>query len=465
MSQRRRKFRPGSVISGTNYRVLRFLGSGAMGAVYEVMHGHLDKIFVIKVLHHDLVELEDPVRRLRRECRLLGRLQHPNIVSVTDAGMTQDGIPYFVMERLEGETLYSRMGREPRWSTREAVHLALQVLDGLVAAQEMGVVHRDIKPSNIFMSQDSGVKLLDFGIAKMFGSNATVTARGVTLGTPRYMSPEQASGNVAVFQSDLYALGIILYELIAGCHPFEQAQTPAEMLIAQAAWEAPLLPIDRVGRAKDLVALVARLLSKKPADRPSSAVSVRDCLRKIAMQLADAPVGIERSSSTKLPNAWQRLGRRRGSLRWVVALLAILAIGASCLATLTPMRRGFSCMRRTAIGSSTSSFADASSRPQSRGGDASRQSLLPVSSATPEEIMQPVRGMTLNETDIQPVSAHNLVAAVQSAKPDRKVMGAAEAEAKSAPRSLPIGSASIPSNGINPSRGSADAEFVNLTRR
>ena len=264
MSQRRRKFRPGSVISGTNYRVLRFLGSGAMGAVYEVMHGQLDKIFVIKVLHHDLVEHEDPVRRLQVECQLLGRLQHPNIVSVTDAGMTQDGIPYFVMERLEGETLYSRMSREPRWTTSEVVQLALQVLDGLVAAHDIGIVHRDIKPSNIFLSQNSGAKLLDFGIAKMFGTNATVTARGVTLGTPRYMSPEQASGNIAGFQSDLYALGIILYELIAGSHPFEQAQTPAEMLIAQAVWEAPLLAIDKVARAKDLVALIARLLSKIP---------------------------------------------------------------------------------------------------------------------------------------------------------------------------------------------------------
>ena len=212
MSQGRRKFKPGTTISGTNYRVIRFIGSGAMGAVYEVLHSELDKVFVVKVLHQDLLEHDDPVRRLRCEWRMLARLEHPNIVSVTDAGMTQEGIPFFVMERLHGETLLSRINREPRWPVASAVRLTTEILDGLMAAHAIGIVHRDIKPSNIFLTQRAGVKLLDFGIAKAFGTNATATARGVTLGTPRYMAPEQACGKIADFRSDLYALGVILYE-------------------------------------------------------------------------------------------------------------------------------------------------------------------------------------------------------------------------------------------------------------
>lgn len=285
MNQQRRRFEPGTTISGTNYKIIRFIGSGAMGAVYEVLHRELDKVFVIKVLHQDLVEQDDPVRRLRCEWRLLARLDHPNIVSVIDAGMTREKVPFFVMERLEGETLLSRINREPRWPVSDAVCLAMELLDALVAAHSIGIVHRDIKPSNIFLAHKGGVKLIDFGIAKMFGTNATVTARGVTLGTPRYMAPEQACGKVADFRSDLYALGVILFEIIAGEHPFVNAQTPVEMLIAQAGWEAPALPSDRLGVTKELVALVAKLLSKNPANRPSSAVSVRESVRRISSEV------------------------------------------------------------------------------------------------------------------------------------------------------------------------------------
>ncbi len=340
MSLPRHRFKPGSIVPGTNYRVLRPIGSGAMGAVYEVMHGELDKVFVMKVLHRDLVEHEDPVRRLRRECRLLARLHHPNVVSVTDAGMTHDGIPYFIMERLEGETLYARMRRRSDWRVADVLWLVLEIVEGLMAAHEAGIVHRDIKPSNIFLTNPSGVKLLDFGIAKMLGMDAALTARGVTLGTPRYMSPEQACGNVAEFRSDLYSLGIIMFELIAGTHPFEQAQSPAEMLIAQASWKAPPLPLGKVGRAKDVVGLVAELLSKVPSERPATAANVRERIRSIA-ELTGGPRGARRHDPIS------RFLRVRGRLeqswlpsRLAVALaLALCALSASSVAILQPIRR------------------------------------------------------------------------------------------------------------------------------
>lgn len=192
-------------------------------------------------------------------------------------------------------------------------------------------------------------------------------------------------------------------------------------------------------------------------------------MRKIALQLANAPVGFEgsnRDKRTKLCNAQQRLGRHRDSLRWTAGVfLATVGIGASSLATFTPMRRALSHMRMTAIHSAPSLFAGASSRPQSSNGAASSPPPLPVSSATPEATVQPIQGMTLNETNVQPVCPHKLVPAVQSAKSDGKGTGAVEAEARLPSRSLPIGSAPIPSNGSNTSKGSADAEFVNLTRR
>ena len=456
MSQRRRKFRPGSVIAGTNYRVLRFLGSGAMGAVYEVVHGRLDKPFVIKVLHHDLADHDDPVRRLCVECRLLGRLQHPNIVTVTDAGMTHDGLPYFVMERLQGETLYSRMCREPRWAVPDVIRLAIQVLDGLVAAHHMGIIHRDIKPSNIFLSQDAGIKLLDFGIAKMFGTSATVTAKGVTLGTPRYMSPEQASGNVAGFRSDLYALGIIVYELIVGSHPFQNAQTPAEMLIAQATWEAPLLPTDIAGRAKDLGPLVAKLLAKNPATRPASAAAVRECMQRIAWQLANAPITRERSNRVrpaKRAKSPQRAGRQRSLSRWGMTLAAI-AVAASILAVFTPIRRIFSDVKQPAAGSFAGPRTDAQLRQAEQPGTVVGSNLpRAVTSVTPEPSVNENAALArLPEvtTEIRPVT-------------DKRIMGN-PADGRSQPRGPLHGATSSPVVS-SAAPGSAEADFVNLTRR
>ena len=152
------------------------------------------KKLVLKALAASLASRKDLVARLRQEWRALGRLNHPNIINVTDAGATPAGVPFYVMEHVGGKTLADVM-RGRRLSVRRSVKLVVQVLDGLAAAHAIGIVHRDVKPPNLLVAADGAVKLLDFGVAKIVDSHAEViTARGVTVGTPRYMSPEQARG-------------------------------------------------------------------------------------------------------------------------------------------------------------------------------------------------------------------------------------------------------------------------------
>ena len=190
-----REFADEETIAGTRYRVVGLIGSGGMGSVYEVEHLELGKRFVLKALLRSLAGRDDLAVRLRNEWRALGRLEHPNIVSVTDAGVTATGVPYYVMERLHGETLASRLRRERRLPLAEALRIAADVLDGLSAAHRIGIVHRDVKPANIFLVAGRPVKLLDFGIAKVLDPQASqITGQGIAIGTPRYLAPSRRPG-------------------------------------------------------------------------------------------------------------------------------------------------------------------------------------------------------------------------------------------------------------------------------
>ena len=227
------------------------------------------------------------MQRLRNEWRALGRLEHPNIVSVTDAGVTATGLPFFVMERLHGETLGARLKRERAIAPAEALSIALQVLSALSAAHRIGVVHRDIKPPNLFLIANGVVKLLDFGIAKVLDPKASqITGRGITLGTPRYMAPEQASGETVDGRTDLYALGLILFEMLAGRGPFEEAREPNELFLAHLVKPPPKLGALAPFVSRELEELVDCLLEKKPALRPPSAEAAAQALRFIAQTLA-----------------------------------------------------------------------------------------------------------------------------------------------------------------------------------
>ncbi|HTM44617.1 MAG TPA: serine/threonine-protein kinase [Polyangiaceae bacterium] len=277
----RQHFDEGQRIAGTKYRVVRLLGSGGMGSVYEVEHEELGKRFVLKTLLKELSSRDDLVQRLRNEWRALGRLEHPNIVRVSDAGVTEDQLPYFVMERLTGETLASRLATHRQLPLSEALSIGAAVLDALSVAHSIGVVHRDVKPPNIFITTQGVPKLLDFGIAKLLDASAeAITARGVAVGTPRYMSPEQAAGDLVDARADLYAVGLVLYEMISGRGPYSAADAN-ELFLAHLTQTAPPLSQYVPGIPIEIDALIAALLAKAPSERPTSAKVAADAMRAV----------------------------------------------------------------------------------------------------------------------------------------------------------------------------------------
>ncbi|MDX2055893.1 MAG: protein kinase [Polyangiaceae bacterium] len=283
MSYTQRQYQDGETIAGTRFRVLGLLGVGGMGAVYDVEHTELGKRFVLKTLHQSLSTSDELVARLRNEWRALGRLAHPNIVNVTDAGTTADGSAYYVMERLEGEPLSSRMSRVGRHTLLEAIAIAEGILHALGAAHEIGVIHRDVKPPNVFVLTDGTVKLLDFGIAKVAESEVgPITMRGIAIGTPRYMAPEQARGDTVDSRADLYATGLILFELVAGASPFEGSRDANELLIAQLTKEPPSLRSLVPTVPVEFDELVHSLLAKEAKKRPATAQEVLRRLEAIA---------------------------------------------------------------------------------------------------------------------------------------------------------------------------------------
>ncbi len=276
-----REFYDGDLLPGTRYRVVGLLGVGGMGTVYEVEHVELGKRFVLKVLIRELASRPDLVTRLRNEWRALGRLDHPNIVNVTDAGSTESGVPFFVMERLDGETLGARLRRERRIAPAEAIDLAAAVVDALGAAHTIGVVHRDVKPANIFLVGGVVPKLLDFGVAKSADVVNVVTGRGVAVGTPRYMAPEQVKGERVDGRSDLYACGLVLFEMLTGVGPFDDARDSNELLLAHATRPPPRVSEFVMGVPPELDELVLGLLCKDPRGRPELASRVAASLRAL----------------------------------------------------------------------------------------------------------------------------------------------------------------------------------------
>ena len=284
-----REFHDGEVILGTRYRVLSLIGVGGMGSVYEVEHVELGKRFVLKALLRELSRRDDLVQRLRNEWRALARLQHANIVNVTDAGTSGTGVPFYVMERLDGDTLAEVLRQKRCLHVLEAVHIAACVLEALSAAHDIGIIHRDVKPANVFIGSGGGVKLLDFGIAKIADATGVVTARGLAVGTPRYMSPEQARGERVDGRSDIYASALILYEMLAGVGPFDDVHEANELLLAHLAREAPPLSSFLPGVSPELEQLVAGMLSKDCRQRPAHAREAAEKLRNFAERQRTSP--------------------------------------------------------------------------------------------------------------------------------------------------------------------------------
>ncbi|MBA2540917.1 MAG: serine/threonine protein kinase [Deltaproteobacteria bacterium] len=269
----------GTVLDG-RYRIDAVLGSGGMGRVYRGEHTGIGRAVAIKVLHADLNRNREAAARFQREALASGRLDHPNIVGVSDFGVLDDGACFLVMEALEGESLGGRLEREKRIPWREALAILRGVLHGLKHAHDRGVVHRDIKPDNVFLAQKEGepvVKILDFGIAKLYAGSAddpASTRAGLTVGTPAYLSPEQAVGGEIKPASDIYSATIVLFEMLTGRAPFED-KDPLAMLGAHVSRTPPALADILPELASELPAgledMIQRGLVKTQADRIPSA--------------------------------------------------------------------------------------------------------------------------------------------------------------------------------------------------
>jgi serine/threonine protein kinase len=306
--------RPGPRLIDGKYRLDRLLARGGMGAVYAGVHVALERPAAIKMLLPELVSDPLALERFRREALAAARLNHPNVAGVYDFGTLPGGESYIVMELVEGETLGERLAPAGALPLREAVAIARQIADGVESAHRVGVIHRDLKPSNIVVTRDQRgeplVKVLDFGVAKLKGQatgRLDITHAGTVVGTPRYMSPEQCASREVDARSDVYGLGVILYEMIAGRVPFDDPAPPV-LALKHIKESPPPLEESRPGVPESLARLVRWALAKNPADRPQTAAEFSLALRAVEEQLARSPS----SPSQVLQSAEEIRGQERG---------------------------------------------------------------------------------------------------------------------------------------------------------
>jgi serine/threonine-protein kinase len=276
-------FDPASLVGTTldgQYRIDSHLASGGMGAVFRAHHLSLRKDVALKVLRPELTTSVELQERFRRESEIAASLEHRHIVRVTDFRRSPEGLLYLAMELLAGESLFDRLRREGFLPPDEAVEILWQLCDGLEAAHAKGVVHRDLKPENVFLARGPGgelVKILDFGIAKMADPGVgSTTQSGMVVGTPEYLSPEQATGSAIDARSDLYTVGLIGWRMLAGRHPFK-ADDARALLMMQATQPVPPLASVRADLAGYplLVTAIARACQKDPAARYQSAAEFK----------------------------------------------------------------------------------------------------------------------------------------------------------------------------------------------
>ncbi|HKH91225.1 MAG TPA: protein kinase [Gemmatimonadaceae bacterium] len=302
---------------GAAYTIDRELGGGGMSRVFVADEASLGRKVVVKVLRPELAEGISS-ERFKREVRLAARLQHPHVVPLLAAGELDGGVLFYTMPFVEGESLRARLDRDGGLPVGDVVRILRDAASALAYAHAQGIVHRDIKPENILLSH-GGAVVADFGIAKAISASieadgadgvhrSTLTAAGTSLGTPAYMSPEQASGDIVDHRSDLYALGVVAYELLAGRPPF-QGRNAQQLLSAHATQTPEPIHRRRATVPEALGALVMRLLEKHPADRPQSADEVLRVLEGIAdasratTQSSDPTVVPTRARASRVP-AW-----------------------------------------------------------------------------------------------------------------------------------------------------------------
>jgi tetratricopeptide (TPR) repeat protein/predicted Ser/Thr protein kinase len=310
------------------HRLVRVLGEGGMGRVYLAEDEALGRRVAVKVLPARRAESEEARTRFSREARSLASIEHPNVVRVYGFGHA-DGQPYLVMEYVEGESLADRLRRERRLAPAEALGIARAVAEALAAAWEKGVVHRDVKPSNILLDRKGQVRVADFGLAKSAAasSDPTLTREGAVVGSPAYMSPEQGRGLAVDFRTDVYSLGVVVYEALAGAPPFEGA-TPVDVVAKHLYADLPSLSAKRPDLPAGVVRLVEWMTRKDPAARPGS---YAELLLHLA-SLAAVEDGMTGSTLVRLPpepRTGAHRARRIALVASGVVLLVFVAAAAS----------------------------------------------------------------------------------------------------------------------------------------
>jgi serine/threonine-protein kinase len=317
----------GTTLSG-RYRLEAKLGSGGMSTVYLARDQTLDRPVAVKVMHREMSEQADQLERFRQEARAVAKLSHPNVVSVIDAG-EDGGYPYIVFEYVEGETLKQRIARVGALDTQDAIAYAIEVARGLGVAHGRKLVHRDIKPQNVLIDSEGRAKLTDFGISRQLEQDG-MTATGRVLGTTDYVSPEQAMGKQVDQRSDIYSLGVVLYEMLLGQVPFA-ADSQVGVAMKHVNEELP----DVQRRREDLSAAVAlvveRATAKDPGRRYQQVGEMIDDL-STALEVEAARAGSTTGEATSVleavPPPKRKLSGRRG-WSWAAIVGLLLVAGAA----------------------------------------------------------------------------------------------------------------------------------------
>jgi tRNA A-37 threonylcarbamoyl transferase component Bud32/tetratricopeptide (TPR) repeat protein len=330
---------------GGRYRLIEIIGAGGMGTVWKAHREDVGTDVAVKILKPELADSAEAVTRFEREAHAAARLAHPGCVAVLDYG--QDAGSFFLaLELVEGEHLGDHLARGPM-SSAEVIAVADGILAALDHAHAAGVVHRDIKPHNVMLLPDGSIKLLDFGVARLVDVEVDpavrhATAAGIVVGTPQYLSPEQALGEPGDARSDLYAVGILLWEMLVGRPPFSGA-TQREILAAQICHDPmpPSVAAPGAGISATLDAVTLRALSKSPGERYASAAELRRALAEAAADLSPARPWTQPGHASLLPpgrptgfrfTAWPPLYR---GVALAVALVILLAAGSGVYALAT----------------------------------------------------------------------------------------------------------------------------------